>query len=90
MTYKGFIVENGEIVGKGSFSVVGEMADGTKCYHRVEDGWDYSTAWGLWFSRSVQAIEGKRFNFFFLEAFDGSKADLENYFNELRRQAGKA
>lgn len=39
------IDENMDCVGTAYFVVFGEMADGTKCYHKIENGVELEDVW---------------------------------------------
>ena len=44
--FKGFeIDENMQVVGEAQFVVFGEMADGSKCYHKIIDGVEDDSCW---------------------------------------------
>lgn len=68
MIRKGFIVENAEILRPARFKVFGEMADGLKCWHEVDE--DGNEIEGAWYSCFCMKINGKRENFFVLEGVE--------------------
>ena len=39
------INEKFEIIGEAQFVIFGEMADGTKCYHKLVDGVEDESVW---------------------------------------------
>ena len=43
--YKGLEVDDGKILGEAHFTVFGEMADHSRCYHKVVDGEEIEDGW---------------------------------------------
>ena len=63
--FKGLLIDNGEIKRVSLFVCFGEMCDGTKCFHELdENGNEIET---YWYSMSRRKIDGKTYTLFFLE-----------------------
>lgn len=77
-TFKGFICE-GNIIGKSNFKIFGEMSDGTKCYHRIEDKDDDRA----WYTRRDLVINDIKIRLFFIEGFTGNKEEYDEYIKDI-------
>lgn len=66
--FKGLLIDDNEVKRVSRFACVGEMADGTKVFHEVDDNGE--EVGGAWYSFSKTRIDGKVYNLFFLEAIN--------------------
>ena len=63
--FNGYIINDGEIEKKSKFVCFGEMADGTKCFHEIDENGDEIS--GFWYSMSKIKVDGKQYALFFRE-----------------------
>lgn len=66
--FNGLLVEDNEIKKIAQFGCFGEMADGTKCFHELDENGNEIE--GKWFSMSRRKIDGKTYTLFFLEGLE--------------------
>lgn len=68
--FKGLLIDDGEILRASRFGCFGEMDDGTKCFHEVdENGEKVSDAWYS-FGKYRDKESGKVYNLFYLEGIN--------------------
>ena len=63
--YNGLLIDNGEIIKESKFVSFGEMADGSKCFHELDENGNEKN--DFWFSMARKKINGKQYTLFFLE-----------------------
>ena len=63
--YNGLLVDDNEIKRSSKFVSFGEMADGSKCFHELDENGNEKD--DFWFSMSRKKINGKNYTLFFLE-----------------------
>ena len=66
--FNGLLIEDGEIKKESRFVCFGEMSDGSKCFHEIDENDEEIE--GKWYSMSRKKFNGKAYTLFFLEGLD--------------------
>ena len=66
--FNGMLIEDDEIKRISKFVCFGEMSDGTKCFHEVDENGEEIE--GKWYSMSRRKIDGTTYTLFFLEGLE--------------------
>lgn len=66
--FNGLLVKDNEIIKISRFVCFGEMSDGTKCFHEIDE--NNEEIEGAWYSMSRRKIDGETYTLFFLEGIE--------------------
>ena len=66
--FKGVIIDDSKCIRASRFVCFGQFADGTKCYHEVDD--NGAEIEGIFYTMCRHKIDGKTYQLFFVEGIE--------------------